>query len=174
MTISPRPSSWMSALGDRILMLVEGLMVAILCVMIVLVFSNVVLRYGFDRGLTVTDELSRLIFVWIAFVGAIATARRGMQISVDLLTSQLPIKAQYLLAVISNLLIIGCCAVLSYGAWSQIILNLTNLAPISGIPLAWTYAAPWLCGIGIGLVAAANLFAAVRALISGAELDRPQ
>jgi len=33
--------------------------------MVVLVFGNVVLRYAFNSGLTISEELSRIFFVWI-------------------------------------------------------------------------------------------------------------
>ena len=51
--------------------LLEFLVVACLVAMVIMVFGNVVLRYGFNSGLAVSDELSRWLFVWITFLGAI-------------------------------------------------------------------------------------------------------
>ena len=42
-----------------------------LAVMVVLVFGNVFLRYGFNSGITVSEELSRWLLVWLTFLGAI-------------------------------------------------------------------------------------------------------
>jgi TRAP-type transport system small permease protein len=39
------------------------LMVVALASMVVLVFGNVVLRYGFNSGFTLSEELSRWLFV---------------------------------------------------------------------------------------------------------------
>ena len=47
------------------------LMVVALALMVVLVFGNVVLRYAFNSGITVSEELSRWLFVWLTFLGAI-------------------------------------------------------------------------------------------------------
>lgn len=140
-------------LADGLLALIEALLVAVLVAMIVLVFCNVVLRYGFNSGITITDEVSRMMFVWIAFVGAIAVSRRQEQLGVDFIVSALPAPARRILHVLASLTVLFCCAVLAYGAWGQMMLNLTNAAPISGVPMALTYAAPWLGGIGIGCVA---------------------
>ena len=44
-------------------------MVACLAVMVLLLFGNVALRYLFNSGINVSDELSRLAFVWMIFLG---------------------------------------------------------------------------------------------------------
>ncbi len=49
---------------DQISRLLSLLMVVSLALMVVLVFTNVVLRYAFNSGLTVSEELSRWLFVW--------------------------------------------------------------------------------------------------------------
>lgn len=51
---------------------VDIAMAALLSAMIVLVFANVVMRYGFSSGLRVSVELSRLAFVWIVMIGAVS------------------------------------------------------------------------------------------------------
>ena len=48
----------------------ETLMAACLGVMACSVFLNVVLRYGFGSGVAASEELSRLLFVWMVFIGA--------------------------------------------------------------------------------------------------------
>ena len=57
---------------------IKFLMVAAMVVLCVLVFLNVVLRYGFNSNLMLTEELARYIFVWLTFLGSIlAYARNG-------------------------------------------------------------------------------------------------
>jgi len=51
------------------------LMVVFLGMMVVMVFGNVVLRYGFNSGITVSEELSRWLFVWMTFLGSLVAAR---------------------------------------------------------------------------------------------------
>ncbi|MFV0334383.1 MAG: TRAP transporter small permease [Tropicimonas sp.] len=158
--------------ADLLLAAIEAFLVLILTAMIVLVFSNVVLRYGFDSGITVTDEVSRMMFVWIAFVGAIAVSRHNQQLGVDFVVAHLPTGLRRIAFVLGNLIIAFCCWVLASGAWSQVQLNWINTAPISGLPTAITYIAPWLGGIGIGCVALANMLGAAFGLHGGAAGDR--
>ena len=53
------------------------MMAACLAVMAVSVFVNVVLRYGFGSGVAASEELSRLLFVWMVFIGATAAYPAG-------------------------------------------------------------------------------------------------
>jgi hypothetical protein len=43
--------------------------------MVVMVFGNVVLRYAFNSGITVSEELSRWLFVWMTFMGAVVALK---------------------------------------------------------------------------------------------------
>jgi TRAP-type transport system small permease protein len=58
--------------------------------MVVLVFGNVVLRYGFNLGITVSEEISRWLFVWLTFLGAIVAMREHGHLGVDTLVKRLP------------------------------------------------------------------------------------
>lgn len=62
---------------------IDILMAMILSFMIVLVFTNVVLRYGFSSGLRPSVELSRLGLVWVVMLGAAVVLRRGEHLAVD-------------------------------------------------------------------------------------------
>ena len=61
-----------------------------LAVMVVLVFGNVVLRYVFNSGITVSEELSRWLMVWLTFLGAIVALREHAHLGVDTLVRALP------------------------------------------------------------------------------------
>src|SRR5207247_8798999 len=76
--------------------LVEGyfhvlkfIVVLCLAVMVVLVFGNVVLRYGFNSGITVSEELSRWFFVYLTFLGAVIAMRVHGHLGVDSLVNVL-------------------------------------------------------------------------------------
>src|SRR5438105_7498827 len=63
--------------SGRLQRLTHALMAACLGVMAVAVFINVVLRYGFGSGVAASEELSRLLFVWMVFIGATAAYPAG-------------------------------------------------------------------------------------------------
>lgn len=141
---------------------VEVLLVAILGVMVAMVFGNVVLRYGFDSGITVSEELSRVLFVWLTFLGAVPVMRQHGHLGVELLTGVLSPGGRRICRVACCVLIIGCCIVFGWGAYEQTVLNLANYAPVSGVPTAWTYGAAVASAAGIGLLGIADLVSMLR------------
>ena len=71
--------------------LLKFAIVVCLALMVVLVFGNVVLRYGFNLGITVSEEVSRWLFVWMTFLGAIVALREHGHLGVDTLVKRLPL-----------------------------------------------------------------------------------
>jgi TRAP-type C4-dicarboxylate transport system permease small subunit len=137
--------------------LVEIVLVAILAAMVVMVFGNVVLRYGFNSGITVTEEVSRILFVWLTFLGAVPVMRRHGHLGVEMVVGRLPAGGRRVCRIVCDILIIGCCIVFGRGAYEQLLLNTANFAPVSGIPTGWTYAAGVVSTLGIGALALADL-----------------
>lgn len=146
-----------AAIGFRV---IDMILVMVLAALVVLIFTNVVLRYGFDSGISVTDEVARMMFVWIAFLGAVCVAHRNGHLGVDLVTSLLPASGKRICRMSTDIVIILCSVLLASGAWEQTIANVANRAPVSGIPTAINYLAPFVGGVGIGLVALFDLAAA--------------
>jgi TRAP-type C4-dicarboxylate transport system permease small subunit len=61
-----------------------------LAAMVVLVFTNVVLRYLFNSGIATSEELSRWLLVWLTFLGAIVALRQHAHLGIDALVRALP------------------------------------------------------------------------------------
>ena len=116
---------------------------ACLAAMVVLVFGNVVLRYGFNSGITVSEELSRWLFVWMIFLGAIVALRRGAHLGMDSIVDMLPLAGKRACFVASHLLMLLCVAIFLKGAWEQTQINLHVAAPATGLSSGFFY------GIGI-------------------------
>ena len=57
----------------------DGLLVLIVTVMILLAAMQIFLRNFFDIGFLWTDELLRLLVLWLAVAGAVAASRKDRQ-----------------------------------------------------------------------------------------------
>jgi TRAP-type C4-dicarboxylate transport system permease small subunit len=86
--------------------LLKFLIVLSLAAMVVLVFGNVVLRYAFNTGVTVSEELSRWFFVWLTFLGAIIAMREHGHLGMDSLVVRLPVIGKKICLVTSLLLML--------------------------------------------------------------------
>ena len=74
--------------------LLSWLMAASLALMVVLVFTNVVLRYALNSGIAVSEELSRWLFVWMTFMGAIVALREHGHLGTDMLVARLSVRGK--------------------------------------------------------------------------------
>lgn len=126
--------------------LLNALMVMALVVMIALVFTNVVLRYGFNSGISMSVELSRFLFVWVTFLGTVVCLMRHEHLSVTTFSDRLPAPLQAVLARLVTLVMLGCCLMLLKGSYAQTLLNWSNVSPISGIPVGVFYLAGLVAG----------------------------
>ncbi len=131
--------------------------------MVVLVFGNVVLRYGFNSGITFSEEVSRFLFVWMVFLGSVLMLRDNGHLGVHTLTKLLPLAGKKFCKLLSDVTTLICCVLLGIGAWQIIGINMVNIAPISGIPLGVVYMACMFCSVGMGVL----LIGSIYRLLSG-------
>jgi TRAP-type transport system small permease protein len=149
--------AWLRRLADVYFRLLDHLLVVLMAAMVAMVLGNVVLRYGFNSGITVSEELSRFGFVWLTFLGAVAGAREGSHLGVDLVVRKLPHAGRAICLAASEALIVLCCVLFFVGTWAQREVNLDNLAPVTEIPLEWVYAVAYVCSASIGAIALVKL-----------------
>ncbi len=126
---------------DRICKLIELLIALCLAVMVVMVFGNVLLRYVFNSGIAVSEELSRWLFVWLTFLGAIVALKENGHLGTDMLVSRLPRGGKIACLLASQMLMLGVTVMLFQGSLAQARINLEVEAPVTGFPMAVVYAA---------------------------------
>jgi TRAP-type C4-dicarboxylate transport system permease small subunit len=137
----------------------EALSAAILFVLTLMVFLNVVLRYGFNSGITVTEELGRFLLVWLVFAGAILAAGNDTHVRVDLFVRKFPRLPRFWIDVICDVIMIYCCWLIVHGGWKQTLLNVHNYLSVSGVPESWLYGSGFVGGVLIGAILVARLVA---------------
>ena len=111
-----------------------------LAIMVVLVFGNVVLRYGFNSGITLSEEVSRWLFIWGTFLGAIVALREHGHLGVDMVVAKLPPWGKKVCLVIGHLIMLFMVVLFFQGSWEQAKINWDVAAPASGAPMAIVYA----------------------------------
>ena len=140
----------------------ENLLILAFVVMIAMVFGNVVLRYLFNSGITMSDEASRMIFVWLTFGGAFLVALEGGHLGMTAIVQMLGLRGRWLARLVAESLSLFCMGLLVFGCWQQSSLNMANLSPVMGVPTAIFYIAGLACGLGIGAI---NLVTLIRLLM---------
>ena len=145
------------------------LMVACLGLMVLMVFGNVVLRYGFNSGITVSEEISRWLFVWMTFLGAVVAVRRHAHLGTDALVSRLPMAGKKACFVAAHLLMLAMCWLMFRGAWQQTVINYGTTSAVMEASMAWLYVA----GVMFAVLAALIIVNELWRLVTG-KLDDSQ
>lgn len=131
----------MKRLIDGYSRLLEFLMAVMLALMVALVFGNVVLRYVFSSGITVAEELSRWLFVWLTFAGAIVAVKEHGHLGTDMLVSRLPTWAKKVCLIAGQVLMLYITWLLFSGSLAQTRINFDVQAPGTGMSMAFFYGA---------------------------------
>lgn len=144
--------------------------VVALALMVIMVFSNVVLRYVFNSGITVSEELSRFCFLWLIFVGSIVAMKERAHLGVDTLIVRLPRSGKILFVLVSNALMLWVCYLFFKGSLKQTIVGWGTLKPATGIPMAFHYATGLVMSVGIAVILISNTWRVLTGKASDAEL----
>lgn len=120
--------------------LLEWAMALALAVMVALVFGNVVLRYAFNSGITVSEEVSRWLFVWLTFLGAIVALKDHGHLGSDMLVSRLGPTGKRVCLGLAQALMLYITWLLFSGSLAQARINLDVEAPVTGMSTAIFYA----------------------------------
>lgn len=140
----------------------EAAMAACLAVMSLAVFVNVVLRYGFGSGVAASEELSRLLFVWMVFIGATAAYPLGEHMAFTSLLLPLRDKPRALLAMtlLIRATVVLACVLLAWGAWKQVVVGLDSRSVVLGYSSALLPLPALLSAVVIGVIALIQLLKA--------------
>lgn len=130
----------LNTLIDRYCRLINLLIALALAIMVVLVFGNVVLRYAFNSGIAVSEELSRWLFVWITFLGAVSAIKENAHLGTDMLVSRLPVAGKKVCMVLGQVLMLYITWLFFQGSWQQTVINWDVEAPVTGASTAIFYA----------------------------------
>lgn len=147
--------------------LLKIIMIICMISMLTLVFGNVVLRYAFNTGITVSEEISRWFFVWLVFLGALVTLREHGHLGVDSLVKRLPVKGQRICLFLSQLIMLYSSWLILTGSWQQTMLNVGVKAAATGLPKTLFYGT----GIVFGFTAILILLYDLYSLLTGRTED---
>lgn len=142
----------MQRLIDAFFRLLELLVVLCLVAMVIMVFGNVVLRYAFNSGITVSEEMSRYCFIWLTYIGAMVAMREGGHLGVDTLVKHLPIGGKKLCLFLSESLMLFCNSLFLIGTWRMHDLQVTNVSPVVGISMIWVFGIGYVVAVVMGAI----------------------
>ncbi|MCC9041067.1 TRAP transporter small permease subunit, partial [Neisseria gonorrhoeae] len=97
------------------------------------------LRYAFNSGISVSDEMSRYFFIWLTYIGAMLAMHEGGLLAVATLIKHLPVLGKKVCLFLSEALMLFCNVLFFMGTFEMHELQVTNVSPVVGISMIWIY-----------------------------------
>ncbi|MGM0856523.1 MAG: TRAP transporter small permease [Pseudomonadota bacterium] len=129
----------------------EHMIAALLVALIVSVSANVIGRAVFNNSVPWADELARMLFIWLVFIGAAAAFARYEHIAVDILVRRLKPRPAHMLYLFQHVLITVLMGIIVWGGF-VVISRSSGQTAILNVP--WNF-------VNISLVLCATFIAAV-------------
>ncbi|MGG2199877.1 MULTISPECIES: TRAP transporter small permease [Paenibacillus] len=151
---------------DQVLNVIMAIFMA---AMAIFTFGNVILRYAFDSGITWSEELSRFLFVYLVFLGAVAALKEKQHLGVDSLVKRLPAPLKRFVYVLSHLLMLITMVLVGDGSWRMTLMSIDTQAPATGMSLAFVYGIGIITSICMGLILLSNI---IRVIVDKSSIEK--
>ncbi len=122
----------------------KGLLVAVFSVLVVVVLWGVGSRYLVGDQASWSEELARLLMVWLALLGAALVAREDRHLGLDVIVRSWPEDVQRLGRIVVYCLILGFAGwIMAWGGWELVSERFESgqKLPALGISKGWFYLA---------------------------------
>ncbi|MGL4229842.1 MAG: TRAP transporter small permease [Casimicrobium sp.] len=160
----------MQRIIDYFFKALELLVVLCLFAMVVMVFGNVVMRYAFNSGIQISEEMSRYAFIWLTYLGAMIAMREGGHLGVDTLIKKLPLTGKKVCFFLSEALMLFCNVLFLWGTYKMHDLQVTNISPVAGISMIWIYGMGYVVSVVMGAFNVVKLYRLFAGKLNEADL----
>lgn len=89
-----------------------------------LVMYCVVMRYWFNKPPIWSEDVPRVLFVWMTYIAAVVATQRDTNIKVTFIVDKFPPRVQLVIDITMTAIMIGILLVLAWYSWPVIELNL--------------------------------------------------
>ena len=148
----------------------ELLIVLCMLAMVVMVFGNVVLRYAFNTGITMSDEMSRYCFIWLTYLGAMVAMREKGHLGVDTLVKHLGLMGKKVCLFLSEVIMLACNALFFIGTFKMHDLQVTIISPVVGMSMIWVFGIGYIVAVVMGIMNVNVIYRLLTGQLTEAEL----
>lgn len=142
MNLLARVADFLDKVLSRITYRVTNLGVIVLMAMVLLVVTDIIRRRAFNSPFPFTLEVVELMLIVVVFFAVAYTASQRSHVSIDLVVSKFPLKAQTILDIVMHIISIGlfsflCWRMVAHGMYLWRLHWSTGVLEIPRYPLAF-------------------------------------
>lgn len=122
----------MKKIPKKILLLIDAICVGLLVLILLCIGTQIICR-TFEIGISWTEELARMSFIFMSFLGAILALAEGSHIVIDVILNRLPKKAKVVLDIFVNLIVMTFMTIGIKGVFA----NLKSYKGVTAVSMMW-------------------------------------
>lgn len=119
----------------------EYILIALSILTVIIVFTQVFMRYVLGESLTWSEEVARYLFIWMIYVGVSYGVQKEKHLGVDAFPMLFEKKGRIIIDMIASFSFFVFAVVMTYYGF-DIVLKVTRESAALELPLEWVYAAP--------------------------------
>jgi TRAP-type C4-dicarboxylate transport system permease small subunit len=109
--------------------------------MVLIIFTNVVLRYVFNSGLMWSEEVALLLAVWFIFIAMSLGVKQGLHINISLIPeNRLPAWLARVFEILKSLAVLVLAIVMLLDGWKLVGFTMKSIMPATMWPAGLLYA----------------------------------
>ncbi len=145
--------------------IIEVMCTAIMGYMVLAVCWQVITRFVLKNPSTVTEEILRYLLVWTTMVGGVYASARRKHLSINMLAKKLPPRAQKLLDIFVQAVVIAfCVVVMIVGDLRLVETTFDQISSALRLPMPYVYASILVGGVLIIFYAIIFIFEDIKAM----------
>lgn len=145
--------------------IIEVMCTAIMGYMVLAVCWQVITRFVLKNPSTVTEEILRYLLVWTTMVGGAYAYGRRKHLSINMLAKKLPPRAQKLLDILVQAVVIAfCVVVMIVGDLRLVETTFNQISSALHLPMPYVYASILVGGVLIIFYAIIFIFEDIKAM----------
>jgi TRAP-type C4-dicarboxylate transport system permease small subunit len=155
----------------------EWLVTAIMGILVVDVVWQVFTRYVLRDPSAWTDELAKMLLIWVALLSAAVGFRRSSHLGVEVLVERLRGRIRTAAEIFIYLtIVVFAVLMMLYGGWRLVSTTLAmgQASPALGVQMGYVYCALPLSGVFVVIFSLENIFKLFKGRGAGATTDREE
>lgn len=118
--------------------------VFLLSAMTLILFVQVIMRYGFNNSLSWSEELARYLFIWLIYFGISCGSAEKKHLKVEAFLHLFPVKARPYVEVLAEVLFLLFAVFIVITSYDLVLKQIVmkQKSPALGLPMSVIYAAP--------------------------------
>lgn len=124
----------MQKISEIISKVIQLLLIILICMLVIFTFIQVLSRFILKMPIAWSEEIIRMNFVWLIFLGAAIGVKEKTHLALDIVTSSLNGKFKFYMNILVLIIMIVTSGVLFFAGLDYVIRNIDKTAVTMNVP----------------------------------------